>query len=304
MTHAVSLHSFLDSCEPTVCSSPVPSSIQIERSEAVDFIVTAVAMPNTQVINTGNRDHILSGQSNWSPWFLRFKLDAHGEGIWSLFDGSEEIFSKPGRPLRPARAGTDLTANIDASNIASSALASITPATTEDTSIDFSHQIFLYLTELEFFRMDLHDYERQHDRVLLARKMLYARIDRSMFALIHDDKDDSLSSEFAHLQSCYKPQASLAIQLTRRKSDQINLATCKDMSEYLNKMCQLRQELAYAGARMSDTLYIAALIDGLPAAYNRWRDRYYEITEGPGAPRMSLVPFEGRLIHWESSLTR
>lgn len=261
-------------------------------------------MPSTLIIDTGNPEHILRGQSNWVPWFLRFKLDAHAEGIWSLFDGSGEILSKPERPLRLARAGTDLTSNIDSSNSASSALASTTPATTEATSIDFSHQIFLYQTELEFYRMDLHDYERQHDRILLARKMLYTRFDSSMFALIHDDNDDTLASEFARLQTHYKPEASLAIQLTSRKIDQISLVTCRDMSEYIIQMRELRQELAYAGKRMSDTLYIATLINGLPAAYDRWRDRYYETVEQLSASDSSVVSFEGRLIRWESSLMR
>jgi hypothetical protein len=261
-------------------------------------------MPNAQIVNTGNPDHVLKVQSNWVPWFLRFKLDAHTEGIWSLFDGSEVVLSKPERPPRLARAGTGLTVNIDASNSVSGAVVSTTPATTEDTSIDLSHQTFLYQTELEFYRMDLNDYERQHDRILLARKMLYTRIDSSMFALIHNDKDDTLSSEFARLQTHYKPEASLAIQLTSRKIDQVSLATCRDMSEYITSMRQLRQELAYAGKRMSDTLYIATLINGLPAAYDRWRDRYYDTVEDSSASDSSLVSFETRLIRWEASLKR
>lgn len=72
-------------------------------------------------------------------------------------------------------------------------MATTTRKTIEATSIDFSHQISLYQTELEFYRVDLHDFERQEDRINCARKMLYARIDSSMFVTICDDKDDSLS---------------------------------------------------------------------------------------------------------------
>jgi len=259
-------------------------------------------MPTTQIVNDDNPDHILKGQANWVPWFLRFKLDAHAEGIWFLFDGSEDVLSKPERPIRLARAGTDMAANTGTSNAASDVVAATTRETIEATGIDFSHQIPLYQTELEFYRTDLHNYERQQDRIMCARKMLYARIDSSMFAMIRDDKNDSLASEFARLQTHYKPEASLAIQLTRRKIDQISLVTCKDMSEYLNKMRQFRQELAYAGKLKSDARYIAMLLNGLPARYDGWRDRYYETTEGPGAPKMSLPSFEGRLVHWEWTL--
>jgi hypothetical protein len=276
------------------------------RLQTVPFdfttIPTAVKMPNNQVIDIGSPDHILRGQANWVPWFLRFRLDAHAEGLWSLFDGSEQVLSKPERPIRLARAGTDLTATAGASNTANSALATTTRETIEALDIDFSHQIFLYQTELEYFRMDLHDYERQEDRINCARKMVYARIDSSMFATIREDKDDSLSSEFARLQTLYKPEAPLAILLTRRQIDQISLVTCEDMSAYLNKMRQLRQELAYAGESMSDARYIAMLFDGLPVKYNTWKDRYYETANGPGAPNISLVYFEGRLIHWEYTL--
>jgi hypothetical protein len=305
-TNAVPWLSFSDTCESAFCSNLASSSIQAKKSETVNFsftaITTAVTMPNTQIVNDSNSDHILRGQANWVPWFLRFRLDAHAEGIWSLFDGSEKALSKPERPIRLARAGTDLTATTSASNAASSALATATRETIETSDIDFSHQIFLYQTELEFFRMDLHDYERQEDRIVCGRKMLYARIDSSMFAMIRDDNDHSLSSEFVRLQSYYKPEASLAIQLTRRKIDQISLVTCKDMSEFLNKMRQLRQELAYAGEPMSDARYTAMLFDGLPARYNAWKDRYYETANGLGAPNISLVYFEERLIHWEYTL--
>jgi len=92
------------------------------------------------------------------------------------------------------------------------------------------------------------------------------------------------------------------MQLTRRKIDQINLATCKDMSEYLNKMRQLRQELAYAGESMSDTLYIVNLLNGLPARYNSWKDRNYDTVEDSTPSESSLASFEGSLIHWEHKL--
>ena len=261
-------------------------------------------MPNAANNNTGDPDHILKGQANWVPWFLRFEIDIQIEGTWPLFDGSEEILPKPRRPMRPARAGTDLTTTSDPSSTASNAVVATAPEATNTTSIDYPHQVFLYQMELEFHRMDLHDDERQQGRNLCARKMLYARIDRSMFATMHDDRDNSLASEFARLQSCYKPKPSLAMQLTRCKIDQISLATCKDMSEYLNKMRQLRQELAYAGETMTDMRYVDRLHDGLPARYDSWKDRYYDTVEDSSASEFSLVSFEGRLIHWEYKLNQ
>jgi hypothetical protein len=126
-------------------------------------------MPDAANNNTSGHDHILRGQVNWVPWSLQFTLDAHVEGIWFLLDGSGEILDKPDRPTRPARASTDLTTTSDASNTASNALATTTLEVTNTTSIDFSHQIFLYQIELEFYRMDLYDYERQQERIGCAR---------------------------------------------------------------------------------------------------------------------------------------
>jgi hypothetical protein len=57
-------------------------------------------------------------------------------------------------------------------------------------------------------------------------------------------------------------------------------------------MRQLRQGLAYAGKCMPDALCIATLINGLPAALDRWRDRYYETVGDLSASDSSLVSFE------------
>lgn len=278
----------------------------IERSEAVGLVrivePTTVAMPNVANNNTSGHDHILRGQVNWVSWLLQFRLDAHVEGIWFLSDGSGEILDKPDRPTRPARASTDLTTTRDASNTASNALATTTLEVTNTTSIYFSHQIFLYQIELQFCRINLYDYERQQERINCARKMLYARFDHWMSGIIHDDKDDSLASHFARLQEHHKPKPSLTMQLTRRKIDQISLATCRDMSEYLNKMRQLGQKLAYASEPMSNMCYIGRLHDGIPARYNSWGDRYYDTVEDPNASESSLVSLEGRLVHWECKL--
>lgn len=85
-----------------------------------------VTMSNAHNNNTGDPNHILRGQAKWVPWFLQFRLDAQVEGILSLFDGSEEILSKPERPIRPTRAGTVLTTTSDPSNTARNALATTT----------------------------------------------------------------------------------------------------------------------------------------------------------------------------------
>ena len=139
--------------------------------------------------------------------------------------------------------------------------------------------------------MDLHDHERQHDRIAYARKFLYARIDRSMFAIIHDDKGQSSASRFSRLQTHYKPESSFAIQLTA--------ATCKDLGEYLNSMRQLRRELTYAGEPMSDTRYIAKLLESLPARYISSRDRYNNTVKSSCASDSSLISSKGNLVHWE-----
>lgn len=226
-------------------------------------------MSDSQVTNKGGTDRVLTGQSNWIRWYPGFKADARADDTWSLLDGSESIITKPQRAayLQSAVAASNATPAHakDNDDTASQATTSNTlPA--KATGPEVARYDFFHKQSLDLYRLDLHDYEQQHKRVRRANKMLHGRIDLSMQAEIEDKQVPA--NALAHLQTQYRMQDSRAIQLAHDKIDSLTLGTCKDMTEYVNKMRQLKNDLAYLGDSITDTRFIAKLIKGLPSAYD------------------------------------
>jgi arginine decarboxylase-like protein len=112
--------------------------------------------------------------------------------------------------------------------------------------------------------MDLHDYGHQHERVCRANMMLRDRIDLSMRTETGDLQNPILA--LRHLETQYKMGRTLALH-TRDKIDRTTLATSKDMSEYLNKMRQFKNDLLQLRQPVTDDFYlIGKIVKGLPDA--------------------------------------
>lgn len=145
-------------------------------------------MTNAQVTKARSTDRLLTGQVNWERWYSGFKADARADDTWSLFDKSEAIVEKPTR--------TDYTfCHISSESTSDS----------KDTAIEVARKYFAYKQSLEWYKMDLHDYEQQHERVRRASKMILDRIDPSMLAEIEEDiQDPAVALE--HLRAHYAMQ--------------------------------------------------------------------------------------------------
>lgn len=256
-------------------------------------------MSDSQVTNKGGTDRVLTGQSNWIRWYPGFKADARADDTWSLLDGSESIITKPQRAayLQSAVAASNATPEPAKDN---DDTANTLPA--KATGPEVARYDLFYKQSLDLYCLDLHDYEQQHERVRRANKMLHDRIDPSMQAEIEDKQVPA--NALAHLQTQYRMQDSRAIQLAHDEIDSLTLGTCKDMTEYVNKMRQLKNDLAYLGDSITDTRFIAKLIKGLPSAYFSWVERYHDIVADPDANNPSLKSVEAQLISKEATLPK
>jgi hypothetical protein len=267
-------------------------------------------MTDTQVTNNNNSgtDRALTGQSNWIRWFPGFKADARADDTWMLFAGTEAILPKPLRKDYLSRSATTnaapSAAGDDTASVTSSA-STITPPPAVDpkaTGPEVARQDFMYKQNLDLYKMDLHDFEHQHERVRRANKMLHDRIHPSMQAEIDDLQVPSEALQ--HLQRQYKMQDSRAIQLAHDRIDQLSLTQSKDMAEYINTMRQYKNDLHYLGDPITDSRYITKLIRGLPPAYSSWVERYHDIAADPDAPVPSLKSVEAQLISKEATLPK
>ena len=242
-------------------------------------------MPDAQDSTSGSADRILTGQSNWIRWYPGIKADARADDTWALLAGTEVILVKPLRADYVTRREAPVVVTAE-----------------KVTGPETARQDFEYRQNREWYQMDLHDYEQQHERVRRANKMLHDRIDPSMQPDIQDIEGPA--EALARLQSLYKMQDSRAIQFTHNQIDALRLASCKSMTEYLNKMRQLKNDLVDLGEPYTDSQLIAKIISGLPTQYNSWVERYHDIMADPDAKNPTVKSIEAQLIAKEATLPK
>lgn len=238
-------------------------------------------------VTTDGSDRILTGQANWLRWYPQFEHDAYADDLDTLFDGTEDIRNKP---VRDAYINVNFTSagDDDAASHGSSSNTSALPNGPEVQRCDFT-----YKTQLDRYRDDLKEFEKQQERVRRANKLLFERVDQSIQPEIRLLRKPNLALD--HLRNQYKMQDSCAKRFTNEKLDQLTLASCSDMTDYLGKMRQLKHDLESLRAPLSDDIFIDKIIKGLPSAYDSWIERYHDNEADPSATDYTLKSVEAQL---------
>ncbi|KAK5722059.1 hypothetical protein LTR17_014460 [Elasticomyces elasticus] len=113
-------------------------------------------------------DQSLTGQGNWIRWFPSFKADARADDVWELFSGDEPLLKKPARSDYIQTVRQQLTPPLEAE------------AAKKATGPEIARQDFKYKQSVEEYKLDLHDYEQQRERVRRANKLLHKRVDTAI----------------------------------------------------------------------------------------------------------------------------
>ncbi|SMR64970.1 unnamed protein product [Zymoseptoria tritici ST99CH_1A5] len=74
------------------------------------------------------------------------------------------------------------------------------------------------------------------------------------------------------------------------------------MTDYLNNIRQLKNDIIALGEPFSPAQQIAKIINSLTPAYSGWLERYHEIMSNPGATKPDLKSVEAQLIAVEAQL--
>jgi len=179
-------------------------------------------MSSTQEDTADKADHILNGQSNWVRWFPGLRADARANKTWALFEGTEQILKKPIRSeyvTRPVLASDPITRQEK------------TPQAELEELVVREAQHRDFKQGIEWYKLDLYEYEEQDARVCRALKMLNDRVDPCMRHDIENHTDPKAALD--HLESLYKMQDSCAIQFTYGQINALKLRNCPSMSDYL-----------------------------------------------------------------------
>lgn len=85
----------------------------------------------------------------------------------------------------------------------------------ETTNVDYQKKNHLFHQVVQMSNENLHDYEKQHERVVRANKMMTDRVDECMLSDIDEKRNPKEALE--HLQSLYRMRDCHAIQFAETR---------------------------------------------------------------------------------------
>ena len=99
-------------------------------------------------------------------------------------------------------------------------------------------------------------------------------------------------------------QPARALEVALQKFEQLKLSNCKSMTDYYNKATMIRSDITAADstAAISNTVFVAKILRGLPPAYNSFVDHYHLLCEDPMFSRNASANILSQLLAQESKV--
>lgn len=232
------------------------------------------------------RVEVLQGQENYLAWKRDLKFIAEANNVWNILTGEETIQDKPTRPTisgvpnqaKPAKKSNGK----DADPIGSGMEA--------QTSDQLSFII-------QFYKLDLDEYEKQQKRLRYARGLLSTTINTALRGCIKDEENPQLAME--KLKGLCKMNDARALDMTLGKIEQLRFKG--SVSDLINTLKTLQQDITDLEGTFSDEQLMSKVVRSLPNRFNRFLDTWNLLAGTAALPR-DLVTLHGHLLGVEAQL--
>jgi hypothetical protein len=231
------------------------------------------------------RVEVLQGQENYLAWRRDLKFIAEANNVWKLLTGEEIIQDKPTRPTFP---GVSTQAKLAKKSNGKDAdpVGGSTEAQTSDLSLI-----------IQFYKLDLDEYEKQQKRFRYARGLLSTTINTALRGCIKDEEDPQLAME--KLRGLCKMNDARALDMTLGKIEQLKFKG--SISDLINTLKTLQQDIVDLNGTFSDDQLMSKVVRSLPNRFNRFLDSWNLLAGTAALPR-DLVTLHGHLLGVEAQL--
>jgi hypothetical protein len=237
---------------------------------------------------------LLKGASNYTRWRREFLVYADTEGVLSLFrnpspqEKIETMLPSPGEMPNPPSLSNEAR-RLQADTEGGSAAAASVMAELERT----------YRSDMEIFKFRLKRFEKQQDRIRLARKLLTKSVDISLRQGI---AGKAPAEAWVYLKQLYQMPPAMAQSLLYQEAKGFNLANFGSVQEYLTAHTNNYQDLEACGAKVDESQKKSNILQGLTKPYNRVIEQAY-LDEGSGV-RLTVDQIAIRLLTMEALLAQ
>lgn len=232
------------------------------------------------------RVEVLQGQENYLAWKRDLKFIAEANNVWKILTGEEDIQDKP---TRPTLSGFSSQAKSVKKSIVKDADPSGSSAEAQT-----SDQLGIII---QFYKLDLDEYEKQQKRLRYARGLLSTTINTALQGCIKDEENPQLAME--KLKGLCKMNDARALDMTLGKIEQLKFKG--SVSNFINTLKTLQQDIIDLEGTFSDEQVMSKVVRSLPNPFNRFLDTWNLLAGTAALPR-DLVTLHRHLLGVEAQL--
>lgn len=217
-------------------------------------------------------DRNLKGKTNFVSWKREFERAAKNHDILEYLTGEEIVPPKPRKEDCLERLVEGETRRFTRSMGRSMAATQNATPSTEGDEETYDVQAIVPTNNALQWQIDYKEHKVAKDQMKLAGRLLDAWVSDGIKIEIEDYTDakdayDLIKKRYAVTNE--RARDSLLSQLRELK-----LENCTTMTEYTNKVRQIKADLKTAKYDMTDDMLATALLHGLPPNFNEFKEKY------------------------------
>lgn len=229
------------------------------------------AMASIKLINESVEAwvEVLQGQENYLAWKRDLKFIAEANYVWNILSGEESIQDKPTRPpiagvstqAKPAKKSNGKNADLTGSNV----------------EVQTSDHLGIVI---QFYKLDLDEYEKQQKRLRYARGLLSTTNNTCLRGCIKDEENPQLAME--KLKRLCTMNNARALGMTLGKVEQLKFKG--SASDFINTLRTLQQDIMDLDSTFSDKQVMSKVVRSPPNRLNRFLDTWNLLAEIAALP--------------------
>jgi gag-polypeptide of LTR copia-type len=213
-------------------------------------------------------DRKLKGKTNFISWKREFERAAKANDILEYLTGEEVVPSKPKKEdyfVKPIEVDTrrPIPAKKKAQNV--------TPSTDDDDETNDVQTMTSTNNSLRW-QMDSDEHKAAKAKMKLAGKLLDAWVSDGIKIEIEEFADGKEAYDF--IKKRYAVTNERARDNLLNQLNELKLEDCSSMTEYTNRVRQVKADLKTVKYDMTDDMLATALLHGLPPNFRDFKEKY------------------------------
>ena len=211
----------------------------------------------------------LKGKTNFVSWKREFERAAKSNDVLEYITGEEVV---PPKPKKEDYSEKFIEVDTRRCTRAMTAQSQTFTPSTDDDDLTADAQTMVSTNNTLRWQIDYNEHKNAKEKMKLAGKLLDAWVSDGIKIEIEDCIDARVAYAFIKMRYAVTDERARDCLLNQLSG--LNLTDCSSMTEYTNKVRQIKADLKTVKYDMTDDMLATALLHGLPPNFRDSKEKY------------------------------